>query len=140
MDDRQKTQGERLNELALYLDMSVRKLAQFCGLSTATVYHITDNSQFVMSERTASRICYQLEKKEGIVVNRQWLLTGEGEMIDRKLSVKPYQQDEGGDGLMAAEGETPCGEPDYREKYFKLLEEYSELQKKYSVLMERCRK
>lgn len=140
MDDKQKTQGERLNELALYLDMSVRKLAQFCGLSTATVYHVTDNSPFVMSERTASRICYQLEKKKGIVVNRQWLLSGVGEMIDRKASVMPYQQDEGGGVLIAAEDEAPCGEPDYREKYFKLLEEHTELQKKYTVLMERCSK
>ena len=59
MEDNTSTQRGRLNALAVYLDMSVRKLAQFCNLSTATVYHITDNSSFVMSERTASRICYQ---------------------------------------------------------------------------------
>ena len=81
-----------------------------------------------MSERTAARICYHLEKKKGIVVNRDWLLDGVGEMIDEKHSVLPYEQEEEERGvLIAAEESAPYGEPDWKAKYFALLEKYTAL-------------
>ena len=135
MEDNTSTQRGRLNALAVYLDMSVRKLAQFCNLSTATVYHITDNSSFVMSERTASRICYQLEKQKGISVNRDWLLNGKGEMINKPLSV-PYSTDEEGGGMMvAAEEPAPYGDVDWKAKYIDLSEKYMQLQHEYTELL-----
>ena len=114
--------------------MSVRKLAQFCNLSTATVYHITDNSSFVMSERTASRICYQLEKQKGILVNRDWLLNGTGEMINKPLSV-PDSTDEEGGMPIAAEEQVPYGDTDWKAKYLDLMERYIALQHEYTELL-----
>ena len=134
MEDNTSTQRGRLNALAVYLDMSVRKLAQFCNLSTATVYHITDNSSFVMSERTASRICHQLEKQKGILVNRDWLLNGTGEMINKPLSV-PYSTDEEGGMPMAAEEQAPYGDTDWKAKYLDLMERYISLQHEYTELL-----
>ena len=132
MEDNTSTQRGRLNALALYLDMSVRKLAQFCNLSTATVYHITDNSSFVMSERTASRICYQLEKKKGILVNRDWLLNGTGEMINKPLSL-PYT--DGKEKIMTAAEETSPYDIDWKAKYLDLMERYIALQHEYTELL-----
>ena len=129
MEDNTSTQRGRLNALAVYLGMSVRKLAQFCNLSTATVYHITDNSSFVMSERTASRICYQLEKQKGILVNRDWLLNGTGEMIKKPLSL-PYSKDD--DGMLRAAEE---GDVDWKAKYLDLMERYIALQHEYTELL-----
>ena len=135
MEDNTSTQRGRLNALAVYLDMSVRKLAQFCNLSTATVYHITDNSSFVMSERTASRICYQLEKQKGILVNRDWLLNGAGEMINKPLSA-PYESNEEGSNVqMAAEEPSPYGDTDWKTKYLDLMERYIALQHEYTELL-----
>lgn len=135
MEDNTSTQRGRLNALAVYLDMSVRKLAQFCNLSTATVYHITDNSSFVMSERTASRICYQLEKQKGILVNRDWLLNGTGEMINKPLSA-PYESNEEGSNVqMAAEEPAPYGDTDWKAKYLDLMERYIALQHEYTELL-----
>ena len=135
MEDNTSTQRGRLNALAVYLDMSVRKLAQFCNLSTATVYHITDNSSFVMSERTASRICYQLEKQKGILVNRDWLLNGTGEMINKPLSVPYESEEEGNNVLMAAEEPAPYGNEDWKAKYIALSEKYMQLQHEYAELL-----
>ena len=132
MEDNTSTQRGRLNALAVYLDMSVRKLAQFCNLSTATVYHITDNSSFVMSERTASRICYQLEKKKGILVNRDWLLNGTGEMINKPLSL-PYT--DGNEKIMTAAEETSPYDIDWKAKYLDLMERYIALQHEYTELL-----
>ena len=132
MEDNTSTQRGRLNALALYLDMSVRKLAQFCNLSTATVYHITDNSSFVMSERTASRICRQLETQKGISVNRDWLLNGTGEMINKPLSV-PYT--DGNEKIMTATEETSPYDIDWKAKYLDLMERYIALQHEYTELL-----
>ena len=132
MEDNTSTQRGRLNALAVYLDMSVRKLAQFCNLSTATVYHITDNSSFVMSERTASRICRQLETQKGILVNRDWLLNGTGEMINKPLSV-PYT--DGNDKIMTVAEETSPYDIDWKAKYLDLMERYIALQHEYTELL-----
>ena len=88
-----------------------------------------------MSERTAARICYHLEKKKGIVVNRDWLLDGVGEMIDEKHSVLPYEQDEEGGVLIAAEDDAPGGEPDWKAKYLDLMEQQIALQREYTELL-----
>ena len=140
METKPLTEKERIEALTLYLDISIRRLAQITGMSEATFYHISDNSRFGISERTASRICYQLEKQKGIVVNRDWLLSGEGEMIikDASVPVKPYETDtEGSKMLMAAEEETDFGSTDYKEKYLKLLEDYSALQKEHAALLKK---
>ncbi len=116
------TQKERLQRLAEYLDISVRGLAALAEMSEATLYHITDQTRD-MSGRTAARLCYQIERKRGVLVNRDWLLTGNGRML---VDIKPDKP--------AAEVVTVAAEPDteyddvnYKEKYFALLEKYTAL-------------
>ena len=116
------TQKERIQRLAEHLDMSVRGLASLAEMSEATLYHITDGTRD-MSGRTAARLCYQLERKRGVVVDRNWLLTGNGRML---VDIKPDEP--------AAEVVPVAAEPDmeyddvnYREKYFALLEKYTAL-------------
>jgi len=116
------TPKERLQRLAEHLDISVRGLAALTEMSEATLYHITDGTRD-MSGRTAARICYQLEKKRGVLVNRDWLLTGNGQML---VDIKP--------AAPASEALSEAAEPDmeyddvnYKEKYFALLEKYTAL-------------
>ena len=116
------TQKERLQRLAEHLDMSVRGLASLAEMSEATLYHVTDGTRD-MSGRTAARICYQLERKRGVLVDRDWLLTGKGQML---VDIKP--------AAPASEALSEAAEPDmeyddvnYREKYFALLEKYTAL-------------
>ena len=116
------TQKERLQRLAEHLDMSVRGLAALAEMSEATLYHITDGTRD-MSGRTAARICYQLERKRGVLVDRDWLLTGKGQML---VDIKP--------AAPASEALSEAAEPDmeyddvnYKEKYFALLEKYTAL-------------
>ena len=116
------TQKERLQRLAEHLDMSVRGLASLAEMSEATLYHVTDGTRD-MSGRTAARLCYQLERKRGVLVDRDWLLTGKGQML---VDIKP--------AAPASEALSEAAEPDmeyddvnYKEKYFALLEKYTAL-------------
>ena len=126
MENTRKEQKERLQQLSLRLGLTLRDIARIADMSEATLYHITDQTRGI-SDRTASKICYHLEREKGVVVNREWILTGEGEMIDEKHSV-PYTEED---------TQPRIGEDskDYREKYYELLEKYSELQDKYYKLI-----
>ena len=126
MENTRKEQKERLQQLSLRLGLTLRDIARIADMSEATLYHITDQSRG-LSDRTASKICYHLEREKGVVVNRKWILTGEGEMIDGKHSV-PYTEED----IQPRIGEDS---KDYREKYYELLEKYSELQDKYYKLI-----
>ena len=114
--------------MAEHLDMSVRGLAALAEMSEATLYHITDGTRD-MAGRTAARICYQLEKKRGVLVNRDWLLTGKGKML---VNIKP---DAPATEIVnvaevlpeAAEPEQELDNVNYKEKYFALLEKYTAL-------------
>lgn len=129
MDDKQKAaeQKKRLDELSIHLRVNLIDLAEMAGLNKNTLYHVGSGVRGEMSERTAARICYHLEKKKGIVVNRDWLLDGVGEMIDEKHSVLPYEQEEEGGALIAAEDAMPFGGTAWKDKYFALLEKYTAL-------------
>ena len=129
MKNTKLSQRQRIELLTLELGMSVRKLAKFVGVSMNTLYKITDNSRYKISERTATKICNQLKEKQGLVINREWLLTGEGEMIQERLSLplkkskadeKPSEQD-----------------IDWREKYYSLLEKYVKLQERRIAFLEK---
>lgn len=118
MENSKSTPKQRIQNLATRLGLSLRALAQTVEMSEATLYHITDSSRGI-SGRTASRICYWLEQKMGVIVNRNWLLTGEGEMIDQQLSAP----------LTVSEPDVQYDdEVDWKEKYYALLEKYMELQ------------
>ena len=125
---------ERLQRVADELDMSIRQLAQMAEMSEATLYHVTDGTR-EMTGRTASRLCYHIEKNRGLLVNRDWLLTGKGEML---VTLKPEPKKE-------AEEATPVAaklsglevEHDWKGRYYQLLERYSELQAKYTEMLEK---
>lgn len=128
-----KEQGERLKLLLIHVNMTARDLARFVSISENTVYKICSGLD-PMSDRTASKICYFLEKRKGIVVDKQWLLTGEGEMIVKdKPSVGAYPEDD--NGVMLASEDVDDG-IDWKAKYLGLLEEHSRLQNKmYELLL-----
>lgn len=136
MEDKQKSleQKKRLEQLVIHLKMNMVDLANLSGLNKNTLYHVGSGIRSEMTERTAARICYHLEKK-GIHVNRDWLLDGVGEMIDEHLSVPYDQEKEKGGILMAAEDPAPYGEPDWRAKYLDLMERYIALQQEYTQLL-----
>ncbi|MBO5758456.1 MAG: helix-turn-helix transcriptional regulator [Rikenellaceae bacterium] len=138
MNDRQKAleQKQRLEQLVIHLKMNLVDLADLAGLNKNTLYHVGSGEKSEITERSVARICYHLEKKRGIVVNREWLLHGTGEMIDEQNSVIPYEQEEEQPSLMATEEGAEFGYPDYREKYMRLMEEHLTLQKKYTTLLE----
>lgn len=136
MENKPLTERERIDALVFRLGISIRQLAKIVDMNENTFYHITDNSRFGISERTASKICYNLEKKMSVVVNRKWLLTGEGDMIDEKLSVLPYAAEEEGAMMMAAEEVVEYG-TDWKAKYLALLEKYTKLQDEHKELLKR---
>ena len=136
METKPLTERERIDALVFRLGISIRQLAKIVDMNENTFYHITDNSRFGISERTASKICYNLEKKMSVVVNRQWLLTGEGDMIDEKLSVLPYATEEEGAMMMAAEEGVEYG-TDWKAKYLELLEKYTKLQDEHKELLKK---
>ena len=136
MENKPLTERERIDALVFRLGISIRQLAKIVDMNENTFYHITDNSRFGISERTASKICYNLEKKMSVVVNRQWLLTGEGDMIDEKLSVLPYSAEEEGAMMMAAEDGVEYG-TDWKAKYLALLENYTKLQDEHKELLKK---
>lgn len=127
MDNKQKAleQKQRLEKLVIHLKINLIDLAAMAGLDRNTIYHIGSGIRGLMSERTASRICYHLEKKLGIVVNREWLLNGTGDMIDEKLSTPlPYNNKQ--QINMAAEDDESLN-TDWKNKYYALLEKYTNL-------------
>lgn len=128
MDDKQKAteQKKRLEKLSIHLRINLIDLAEMAGLNKNTLYHVGSGVRGEMSERTAARICYHLEKKKGIVVNRDWLLDGVGDMIDEKHSVPLFEQEES-PLPMVGEDAAPYGEPDWKAKYYELLEKYTAL-------------
>ena len=136
MENKPLTERERIDALVFRLGISIRQLAKLVDMNENTFYHITDNSRFGISERTASKICYNLEKKMSVVVNRKWLLTGEGDMIDEKLSVLPYAAEEEGTMMMAAEEGSEYG-TDWKAKYLALLEKYTKLQDEHKELLKK---
>ena len=136
MENKPLTERERIDALVFRLGISIRQLAKIVDMNENTFYHITDNSRFGISERTASKICYNLEKKMSVVVNRKWLLTGEGDMIDEKLSVLPYAAEEEGAMMMAAEEGVEYG-TDWKSKYLALLEKYTKLQDEHKELLKK---
>lgn len=136
MENAKTDQKERLQQLSMKYGMTLRDLARMAQMSEATLYHITDESRR-LTPRTAARICYYMEKEKGVVVNRQWLLTGEGEMIEEKSS-QPYGNEAVATTVIAAEEREV--EVNYKEKYLALLEEYSRLQKEHSELLKRLLK
>ena len=122
------TPKERLQRLSEHLDVSVRGLATLAEMSEATLYHITDGTRD-MSGRTAARLCYQLERKRGLMVDRNWLLTGKGRMlVDIKPDAPAAEVVNVADVLPeAAEPEQGLDKVDWKEKYFALLEKYTAL-------------
>jgi len=136
MKDEQKiAQAKRMEDLIVYLKTTARELAKLTGVHENTLYKICC-AHNTISNRTAARICFNIEKALGIVINRQWLINGTGEMIDGQHSVIPYEQEEEQPLPMVAEEGAEFGSPDYREKYMRLMEEYLALQKKYTALLE----
>lgn len=138
MNDKQKAlaQKQRLEQLVIHLKMNLVDLADLAGLNKNTLYHVGSGKKSEITERSVARICYHLEKKRGIVINREWLLHGTGEMIDEQRSVIPYDQEEEQPSPMAAEDGDEFSSPDYREKYMRLMEDHLALQKKYTALLE----
>lgn len=128
MNDRQKAleQKQRLEQLAIHLKMNLVNLAALAGLNKNTLYHVGSGKKSEITERSVARICYHLEKKRGIVINREWLLDGTGEMIDEQHSVIPYEQEEESQQLRAAEDGEPYG-TNWKDKYYALLEKYTDL-------------
>ena len=122
------TPKERLQRLSEHLDMSVRGLATLAEMSEATLYHITDGTRD-MSGRTAARLCYQLEKKRGVMVDRDWLLTGRGKMLVNIKPDAPVAEVVNVAEVLpeAAEPEQELDNVNYKEKYFALLEKYTAL-------------
>ena len=128
MNDRQKAleQKQRLEQLVIHLKMNLVDLANLTGLNKNTLYHVGSGEKSEITERSVARICYHLEKKRGIVVNREWLLNGTGDMIDEQHSVIQYDQDDEKPTLMVAEDDESFGTI-WKDKYYALLEKYTEL-------------
>ena len=61
MENKPLSERERIDALVFRLGISIRQLAKIVDMNENTFYHITDNSRFGISERTASKICYNLD-------------------------------------------------------------------------------
>lgn len=132
-NEKMKAQGQRLQNLIIHFRITTRDLAKMIGLSENTLYKINSGLN-EMSDRTAAKICYFLEKEKGESVSRHWLLTGEGQMFEEN-EVKQYEQKQ--EPMPVAADETAEFGVDYKNKYFLLLEEYSKLQAEYSALLKK---
>ena len=125
---KQKTQRERLEILVIHLKITLRELAQMVGVNENTLYHTNSGTKNRLSERTAAKICYYVEKKLGVVVNREWLLNGEGDMIDKEYSVGCPDGVEGEAKDRVEELPTDSEEGiDWKARYLDLLEKYTSL-------------
>ena len=136
MENTVKEQKERLQQLALRLGLTIRDIARIADMSEATLYHVTDETR-IMSGRTASKICYHLERVKGVLVNRDWLLNGDGEMFEEKHNVVSFEMEEEKPMLMVAENEVEYGSTDWKAKYLALMEDYVKLQKEHSELLKK---
>lgn len=137
MKDEQKiAQSKRVEEIILYLQITARELSKVTGVHENTLYKICC-AHNAISNRTAARICYGVEQHYGISINRQWLLTGEGTMLDEELSApRPYKYDEDEQPTpKAAEEGQPYG-TDWKDRYYTLSEKYQTLQERYTALLE----
>lgn len=124
------TQRDRLELLIIHLNTTLCGLAKTVGVSKNTLYQVSSR-EGALSENTAAKICYFLKKKKGVNVNKQWLLTGEGEMIIEELPPKPNE---------AKTVEKPAEQDiDWREKYYNLLEKYAKLQERRIEFIEKHR-
>lgn len=132
MENKALTPKQRIQKLSIFLGISVRAIAKAVEMSEVTMYHITDGSRPI-TERTAAKISYHLERKYGVAVSWHWLMTGEGEMISDKPSVPQVEVEAEKD--KAAEDRSQY--IDYKAKYFALLEQYTELQGRYLSLLEK---
>jgi len=128
MKDEQKiAQAKRMEDLIVYLKTTTRDLAKLAGIHENTLYKICC-AHNTISNRTAARICFNIEKALGIVINRQWLLNGEGPMINEEFSTPPpykSDEDEQSSPMVAEDGEPYC--INWKDKYYALLEKYTEL-------------
>lgn len=123
------TQRDRLELLVIHLKTTLSDLAKLVGLNKNTLYHVGSGKRGEMSDRTATRICYSLRKKRGVNVNKQWLLTGEGEMIIEELPPKTIEA--------KIVEKTMEQDIDWRERYCSLLEEFVKLQERHIALLEK---
>lgn len=121
---KQTTQRERLEILVIHLKITLRELAQMVGVNENTLYHTNSGTKNRLSERTAAKICYYVEKKLGVVVNREWLLNGEGDMIDKEYSLGC--SDGMDDGVEEVQTDAEEG-VDWKARYLDLLEKYTAL-------------
>jgi hypothetical protein len=85
-----------------------------------------------MTGRTAARLCYQIERKRGVLVNRDWLLTGKGRML---VDIKP-DAPAAAVAAVAAEPDSKIDSVNYKEKYTALLEKYTALLEEHTALLE----
>lgn len=131
MNDKQKAieQKKRLEQLVIHLKMNLVDLAKLSGLNKNTLYHVGSGEKSEITVQSVQRIYYHLKKEKGIVVNREWLLDGTGEMILEQLPPKTNE---------AKTVEKPTEQDiDWREKYYSLLEEFVKLQERYIALLEK---
>jgi hypothetical protein len=74
---------------------------------------------------------------KGVLVNRDWLLNGDGEMLVEKHKVIPFDLEEEQMSSMAAEDEFEYESTDWKAKYLALMEEYVKLQKEHHGLLKK---
>lgn len=109
--------------------MNLVDLAKLSGLNKNTLYHVGSGEKSEITVQSVQRIYYHLKKEKGIVVNREWLLDGTGEMILEQLPPKTNE---------AKTVEKPTEQDiDWREKYYSLLEKYVKLQERRIALLEK---
>lgn len=125
------TQRDRLELLVIHLKTTLSDLAKMVGLNKNTLYHVGSGKDGKMSDGTASKICYFLKRQKGMTINKQWLLTGEGEMIIEETP-SPSQE------TKTVEKSTEL-DIDWREKYCSLLEEFVKLQERHIALLEKIK-
>lgn len=129
-------QGKRLEDLIILLNTTTRDLANIVGVYENTLYKITCGHN-KMSSRTASRICYKVERELGVSINRQWLLTGEGSMLNEQSALPhKYSSGETDPSAMISGGELEITDSEWKAKYNALLEKYNALLEKYTDLLE----
>jgi len=126
-------QGERLRKLVMHFKITTRDLAKMIGRSENTLYKI-NCGRSPLTEKTATRICYWLEKNKSVHINESWLLTGDGEMINEKPTTTHKKDEDSTPTHIEKKNEEES--EDYREKYYKLLERYIDLQDRYYKLKE----
>lgn len=120
---------ERIYKLKSHFDITTRELATIAEVSEHNLYHVTDETRR-LTDRTANNICNNLKKKLGVNINREWLLTGEGEMI--VPGETPYPANE-------SLKKSAQSEINWQDRYYALLEEHVELQKNYIACLKKQR-